>query len=605
MMLRLLLVFPLASNPLPNDPPIANEDALTIAPNRSVDIPVLANDTDSEMDLLSIVAVGAAQHGTVELLPGPHQLVRYTPAANSTEFDEFTYLITDSARDRQPVLGFVSINVLPFSVPTIPAFPGAEGPGAVTRHGRGGRIVYVENLSDSGPGSLRAALAPGLDPFEPRIVLFRVAGTIHLRRPIDIDKPFLYIAGQSAPGDGITLAGSPATAGQPANAELLNIRTHDVCIRYLRLRCGRQGVGTPVGNQGQHAIQARGQNLIFDHLSVSWNLDDNGPWIFAHELGEFRGFPIYNQTWQRCLFGEALAAQSTSFLMGGSRDFFGAHTGTPFQLGQHLTDILVHRSLFAHNGRRCPQGQSRRTRIINNVIYNWSTSAGATIADAEWDYRNNYYRPGPMTGSVYLLHEGNDPEDSQTRIYHVDSAVGGPPSIFVAGNVFAPDRFSLPNVPTPNQWKHLAHAHESRLWRRLDPLPLEWQRAQALPQGSFPVTIQSAIVAYRDVLADVGANRRLEGDGRFVFRLDSVDARLIQDVRMGTGPSQPITGEDAVGGYPTLLPGSPYADLDADGMGDAWEEASSLDPRDPTDGSDDLDGDGYTNVEEFLNGSVP
>src|SRR6478736_4008672 len=110
-----------------------------------------------------------------------------------------------------------------FVVQFLPAFPGAEGFGANTPSGRGGKVIFVTNLDDSGPGSFRAACeADG-----PRLVLFRIAGTIALKRPLTVSNPFLTIAGQSAPGDGVCVR--DATFG---------IQTHDVVVRYLRSRLG-------------------------------------------------------------------------------------------------------------------------------------------------------------------------------------------------------------------------------------------------------------------------------------------------------------------------------------------------------------------------------
>ena len=107
--------------------------------------------------------------------------------------------------------------------PVIPAFPGAEGYGAITRGGRGGKVIAVTNLNDSGPGSLRAACeAEG-----PRIVVFKVSGTITLEKALRISKPYITIAGQTAPGDGICIKKHP-----------LSIIASEVIIRYIRVRVG-------------------------------------------------------------------------------------------------------------------------------------------------------------------------------------------------------------------------------------------------------------------------------------------------------------------------------------------------------------------------------
>src|SRR3990172_4939646 len=137
----------------------------------------------------------------------------------------------------------------------IPAFPGAEGFGSTTPGGRGGKVLFVTNLDDSGPGSLRAACeAEG-----PRIVIFRVAGVIPLKKPIVVEHPFLTLAGQSAPGDGICLRNYA-----------FGIATHDVVVRYLRCRTGDEG-----GPQEDCLDLNHGaRNVVLDHCSASWSIDE-------------------------------------------------------------------------------------------------------------------------------------------------------------------------------------------------------------------------------------------------------------------------------------------------------------------------------------------
>src|SRR5688500_5919245 len=123
----------------------------------------------------------------------------------------------------------------------IPAFPGAWGGGMFTTGGRGGKVIAVTNLNDSGPGSLRAAL----ETEGPRIVVFRVAGTLKVDADLNINHPNITIAGQSAPGDGVCIAGT------------LNINTHNVIIRHLRVRRG-----VPTGGQGDDNIGGNPDNHI-------------------------------------------------------------------------------------------------------------------------------------------------------------------------------------------------------------------------------------------------------------------------------------------------------------------------------------------------------
>ena len=141
----------------------------------------------------------------------------------------------------------------------VPAFPGAEGFGAKSVGGRGGKVIEVTNLNDSGSGSLRAAIAAS----GPRTVVFRVGGTIELKSRIQVENPYLTIAGQTAPGGGITLKNGSN------EKDTLYILTHDVVVRYLRVRPGPGGDADGVG------VGTNASNVVLDHCSVSWAVDEN------------------------------------------------------------------------------------------------------------------------------------------------------------------------------------------------------------------------------------------------------------------------------------------------------------------------------------------
>lgn len=237
----------------------------------------------------------------------------------------------------------------------IPAFPGAEGYGASTPGGRGGKVIAVTNLEASGPGSLRAACeAEG-----PRIVVFKVAGTID--GDVEIRNDFITIAGQTAPGDGITIKGN------------LGIDADDVVVRYLRVRTDRDG----------DAIGGRyHKNIILDHLSASWSTDE-----------VLSVYHCENVTIQWCLMSEAC---SGSHKFGG---IWGSNHGTH------------HHNLFAHNISRNPRFASGAgfNDFRNNVIYNWqhqSVYGGEAhqVGNDRFDFFQgnlvaNYYKPGPGTNA--------------------------------------------------------------------------------------------------------------------------------------------------------------------------------------------------------------
>src|ERR1051325_249760 len=172
----------------------------------------------------------------------------------------------------------------------IPAFPGAEGGGAFSFGGRGGKVYVVTSLEDRGPGTLREACEQG----GARVIVFNVAGIIQLKSPINIRAPYITIEGQTAPGDGVCIAG-----------ESVLIDTHDVVIRFMRFRRGATAVtrrddalgGNPVGN------------IIIDHVSASWGLDENMS-IYRHVYdrgtSKQEKLPSVNITIQNSIFSEAL-----------------------------------------------------------------------------------------------------------------------------------------------------------------------------------------------------------------------------------------------------------------------------------------------------------
>lgn len=415
----------------------------------------------------------------------------------------------------------------------IPAFPGAEGFGAQSIGGRGGRVIEVTNLNDSGPGSLRAAIeAEG-----PRIVVFRVGGTIELQSRITIDNPYITIAGQTAPGGGIAIKNNPVNIRSS-----IRIRTHDVILRYLRIR---PGPSAELSDTLDALTIPEGYNIIVDHCSLSWATDEVlNVWDDAQDI-----------TIQWSIISEGLN-EST-------------HTEGPHSKGMLLGNegskrISIHHNLFAHNWKRNPDiNNSGITDVVNNVIYNFRTAVLVKDSNAtpKVNYINNYAKQG--TASIY-------PYDLQ---FWVDE--GRIPQIFVQGNIGV----SRPNDELPQQ---LVVREEDRGF-------VVDQRHEAAA-----VTTTSAVQAYVDVLAGAGATLPTR---------DTADVRVVNDVINGTGNI--IDNPSQVGGWPVLADGEPPVDQDHDGMPDDWEREHGFDPSSAADNAFDADGDGYTNVEEYLNGTDP
>lgn len=456
------------------------------------------------------------------------------------------------------VLALVS-NTFAAGIPQVPAFPGAEGYGSVTLGGRGGRVIAVTNLNDSGPGSLRAAV----DVEGPRIVVFRVSGTITLKSSMKIRHPYITIAGQTAPGDGICLRKYP-----------LSIGADEVIIRYIRVRLGDEtGVDAD-------AVSCRYQkNLILDHVSASWSVDETMS-IYHCE----------NVTVQWCLVSESLY---------NSNHVKGAHGFGGIWGSNHST---YHHNLLAHHSSRNPRFASGcgYTDYRNNVIYNWGYNSAyggekQQQGNARFDSSTinmvaNYYKPGPATrpGEVtcrIVSPSSRNGADDFGRWYVADNLVCGNAAV------------------TANNWDGGVQPHGGSTY--IAGLKLD------KPWASMPINQQTAEEAYRSVLDSVGAS---------LPKRDAVDRRIVEEVRQGTATyagrtyaaghdlvdpnmkSGIIDSQTDVGGWPELKSAPAPTDTDQDGMPDAWEKARGLDPDDASDGAKDRDGDGYTNVEEYING---
>lgn len=431
-----------------------------------------------------------------------------------------------------PLLAFSGLMVFASSsIADLPAFPGAEGYGAKTSGGRGGRVIAVTNLNASGAGSLRAACeAEG-----PRIVVFRVAGTID--GDIRIRNDHITIAGQTAPGDGIMIKGD------------VGIDANDVVIRYLRVRTDHEG--DALGGRYR-------KNIIVDHVSASWSTDE--------VLSLYHNQDV---TIQWCMITEACAKADGSHRFGG---IWGNERST------------YHHNLIAHNDSRNPRWASGcgYNDYRNNVLYNWGyESCYGGEAHQKGDRRKppiehstinmiaNFYKSGPATRG-----------DLRDRIANPSSRGDGDfGSWYVSGNCVD----GCPEV-TKDNWLGVDGKSFTKL---------------AEPWKAMPIHQQSPRDAYLAVLEQAGCS---------LPRRDSIDARIIAEVSNGTathGKNGIITTPEDVGGWPKLQSAEAPRDSDMDGMPDDWEKKYGLDADQADDSSSDKDGDGYTDVEEYLNGTDP
>jgi len=453
------------------------------------------------------------------------------------------------------------------------AFPGAEGGGAYTFGGRGGNVYVVKTLEDAGPGSLREACEKG----GARIVVFNVSGIIKLKSPLIIRAPYITIAGQSAPGDGICIAG-----------ESIWINTHDVVLRYLRVRRGATDVtrrddaigGNPVGN------------IIIDHISASWGLDENMS-IYRHVYDPKDGskpvkLPTVNVTISNSIFSEALDTYNHAF---------GSTIG-----GLNSTFM---RNLWACNISRNPSvGMYGDFGFVNNVVFNWwNRSADGGDNDSFYNFINNYYKPGPITPlNQPIAYRILKPESGRDKRYTHQFG-----KAYVNGNIIeGNEKVTKDNWDGGVQIEGAGNAKKVLDSMRVNsPLPMS------------KVRIMETKDAYISVLENAGANLPTR---------DAVDKRVIEQVK--TGKISYVDGgktalgksyvkrrlpEDSykkgiisdisqVGGYPQYM-GTPYLDTDNDGIPDAWEKKHKLNPKDAADAKA-IANTGYSNIEEYLNSIV-
>jgi pectate lyase len=436
------------------------------------------------------------------------------------------------------------------------AFPTAEGYGKYSIGGRGGVVYEVTNLKDSGEGSLRAAVeAQG-----PRTLVFRVSGNIELESPISIKNPYITIAGQTAPGDGICLKNHP-----------LSIDADHVIVRYIRVRPG------DISGKDYDAVSGRyTKHIILDHISASWSIDECVSIYHCDSI-----------TVQWCLISESLYGSNHVKGHHGFGGIWGSNYGT------------YHHNLLAHHSSRNPRlaSGSGFTDYRNNVIYNWGYQScyggeaqqkgNPKFHFSTFNIVANYYKPGPATQPGEVSQRIANPsfrsENDYGHWYIAENAVEGDPKI------------------TSENWNGGVQTKIALEKIKLDK-----------PWDAMPVRQQSAIQAYQSVLDNVGA---------ILPKRDPIDKRIIDETRNGIATfegksykkEQSVAHKSAicgiidsqvdVGGWPILKSAPAPIDTDHDGMPDAWEDAHNLDKENPEDRNTTAS-DGYTMLEKYLNSEL-
>ena len=460
----------------------------------------------------------------------------------------------------------------------IPAFPGAEGAGAYAVGGRNGDVYHVTNLSDDGnPGSLRYGVRNA--PSAGRTIVFDVGGTISLNSTLKTTRSYITIAGQTAPGDGICIK----------NFDVVFSGTHDMIVRHLRVRPGLDKAGTASGMfDGDGMAFEKSRDSIFDHCSASWSID---------ECMSAANGVTQNITLQWCYITEGLY-DTHDHPYGNTQKH---SDGTLVACQDADGSISMHHNLWAHQDLRMPRVRSYNfhyatTEVLNNVMYDWghtaaygggstkpTTTSTYSLYDdrSYWNFRNNYAIAGPSTQSDRLnvcLEDWQQGIDPNGVVSTWDMKA------YVSGNKIDSNRDGVLNGADTG-------------WDMTTIRPQD-QASTPFSVIGLPVTLETADAAYQNVLARSGAMP--------LFR-DSVDDRITNEVINQTGhiinsqtePNDPLADPN---GYPVLTAISRPADWDTDhdGMPNWWEIAKGLNAS-ADDHLGDINSDGYTNLEDYLN----
>jgi hypothetical protein len=499
-----------------------------------------------------------------------------------------TVTATSDADSTKSASATVNVTVQTPSGGPLPAFPGAEGGGAAAVGGRGGVVLEVTNLNDSGAGSLRACI----EASGPRTCVFRVSGLITFLSRAQVSNPFLTIAGQTAPGGGIVIGG-PNQKG-----EQIFVSTHDVVIRYLTWDGNNPNTPTGPDTGTVCCEMASGDiyNVVWDHMTTRWGGNKAFPLV-----SNVPGLGIHNVTIQWSLLYEPNVTHAvgigTVYVSQGS--------------GLATTDDDAHHNVFINIDHRLPLNQSgRNVRWVNNLIYNWGQYAALSMGGVQTDYIGNKYVDGFGGNLNYqnvhvFLGNGNgcDPHDTTgdcggnnetgptmyllNNIGHIGNQRGGP-LVTPTHTVNDAGQISM----TAQGWE----GGENGDPNSTGPWPSSWFRHTPLPAEEFPIVADPVENLDSVLLPTAGNSQHLDCSGNLASNRDSQDARVIAQY-LAHAPGNLFTGQFS---EPAIPAGIPCQESLHDGLPDQWKQLKGLSTSDHN-LHNTIAPNGYTYLENYLN----
>lgn len=456
------------------------------------------------------------------------------------------------------------VSDMPVEPAEVLAFPSARGAGARVTGGRGGRVLRVTTLADSGPGSLREAL----EASGPRIITFAVSGTIELRSTLRPGSGDFTIAGQTAPRGGVTLTSQRRT--------LLLDDADNFIIRYIRVRPVYTSVGR--NENGADAVELLGAtNYILDHVSVSWGND---------EVLSSRGM-AFGGTFQRILFAEG----KTGSLFGDSND------------PSLSRDLSFHHNAFYNITHRHPNIHADgRVDHYNNVIFNWRFRWSVVLGRLQLNHVANHYSRG-------CLGTPSGQTSFNKVFYNADYA----PELHSAGNLVVPDFLTDPMADNSVLWNWRVDVTSGPYAGAManTQLTTDYFVPAPFPLLGPPATISTAQEAFDDVTQDVGANARVDASGNVISEIDDLDAKYLADIRAGDCVEYESSSRGQnFGDTPhhqafhasvseTPIDTHTYEISSPDGIPDPWKVARGFAATD--DLTTHIWPSGYIGIEEYLN----